>query len=471
MACETDERKDPQPTALHTEYVIASRQAATRSQRIWTGALAVGLVIAIGLAVFALIQRHQAEERAKIARSRQLAAEALLQQQTNPELSLALSVEAGRTAPTSDAATAIREALDTSYAKGILEGNTKALESASYSPDGRRIVTASDDGTARIWDARTQKALEVIKPGTRTVLSASYDPGRKRIVTTGPGGAAAVWDATTGRKLVSLRGHHGNVWDAAFSADGRLIATAGQDGTARLWNAWSGRAVSVFREQHGSIYSAAFSPDGKRVVTASHDGTATVWSTATGKIEQVLEVAAQAGTGTGDEVNGASFSPDGREVVTASDDGIGRVWNLRTGKVVLTLPASHDLMYTAYFSKRGGRVVTASLDAARVWDVAPALRAAKHKAVLVATLRGHTGDVVDAQFSPDGRDVVTGSKDHTARIWEAGRDDAIGTLRSHRPAVISVAFNPDGFPTRHLERVPLGEGLGYGLRQGIRGPS
>ena len=33
-------------------------------------------------------------------------------------------------------------------------------------------------------------------------------------------------------------------------------------------------------------------------------------------------------------------------------------------------------------------------------------------------LEGHTGGVTSAAFSPDGRRVVTGSYDNTARVWD-----------------------------------------------------
>jgi WD40 repeat protein len=36
---------------------------------------------------------------------------------------------------------------------------------------------------------------------------------------------------------------------------------------------------------------------------------------------------------------------------------------------------------------------------------------------LVATLQGHTGSVLSAEFSADGTRVVTASEDHTARLW------------------------------------------------------
>src|SRR5688572_23847458 len=67
--------KDPRPTALQTEYIIAGRAAATRQQRRLTAyAVGAGMLIAAG-AVAALVGFARAERNAREALSRQLAAE------------------------------------------------------------------------------------------------------------------------------------------------------------------------------------------------------------------------------------------------------------------------------------------------------------------------------------------------------------------------------------------------------------
>ncbi len=47
-------------------------------------------------------------------------------------------------------------------------------------------------------------------------------------------------------------------------------------------------------------------------------------------------------------------------------------------------------------------------------------------------------------FSPDGKTVLTGSADKTARLWDAATGQPIGPPLPHRDAVQAVAFSPDG---------------------------
>ena len=92
---------------------------------------------------------------------------------------------------------------------------------------------------------------------------------------------------------------------------------------------------------------------------------------------------------------------------------------------------------SAQFSPDGRWVVTASEDkTVRLWEVASGKE--------LHVLRGHESEVYHARFSPDGKWVVTASEDKTARLWDVASGKALYVLRGHEDTVRSAQFSPDG---------------------------
>ena len=56
----------------------------------------------------------------------------------------------------------------------------------------------------------------------------------------------------------------------------------------------------------------------------------------------------------------------------------------------------------------------------------------------------HQGWVVAVAFIRDGKLILTGSQDQTARLWEAGTGKPLGDPLVHQGDVKAVAFAPDG---------------------------
>jgi WD40 repeat protein/serine/threonine protein kinase len=100
-----------------------------------------------------------------------------------------------------------------------------------------------------------------------------------------------------------------------------------------------------------------------------------------------------------------------------------------------------------------GRVLSATLSAdgkmalsgsgdgtAALWR----LRDEKTKIERVHILEGHAGPVFSVCLSADGRWALTGSKDHTLRLWETASGRCVFVFEGHRDSVLSVHLTPDG---------------------------
>jgi len=141
-----------------------------------------------------------------------------------------------------------------------------------------------------------------------------------------------------------------------------------------------------------------------------------------------------------EELEAQRFDRARRRLDACPDHLRGWEWFMleaRLDRSLATLIGHSDWVRSASFSPDGMRIVTASRDhTARVWDASTG--------ETIAKLTGHTSDVLSASFSPDGTRIVTVSSDNTARVWDASTGEALVRLTGHTSDVLSAAFGPDG---------------------------
>src|SRR4051794_32285478 len=108
-------------------------------------------------------------------------------------------------------------------------------------------------------------------------------------------------------------------------------------------------------------------------------------------------------------VPGVVITPDGSQAVSCAEDETIRVWSLATSVCVAVLDGCDHGLWRVAMSPDGKTVVSAAKgNTLGVWDL--------RTGVQVQSLAGHTDSICGVAIAD--RRVVTGSHDHTMRIWD-----------------------------------------------------
>jgi len=136
------------------------------------------------------------------------------------------------------------------------------------------------------------------------------------------------------------------------------------------------------------------------------------------------------------EVKSCCYSPDGKLLAVTVGKNI-ELYDSQTRDLLRIFFGHAGDVTSVHFSPDGVLLVSGSEDhTVKLWRVADG--------VLQCTFEGHTDYVRSVQFSSDGVLLASGSNDETVKLWQVGDGVLQRTLEGHTSYVLSVHFSPDG---------------------------
>ena len=307
-----------------------------------------------------------------------------------------------------------------------LNKESVSVERACITLDGTSIAAVFADKTLCVYDATTGEAI--LPPFKVDEIPRTVILSRDGNFVALGGQALRLWNVQTGEEVGIF---HIKVCSLALSPDGTCIVAGcarGYRTEGDGYGSYNLRIINLelalrpkvsphlipsegrtqlkgevppspFEGHEGNVYSVAYSPDGKQIASSSNDGTVRVWDVSTGE-RRALRAPIN-------RIDRLVFSPDGTQI--AADIGL---FNLSTGSFTphafkiresvdsLAFSADDRLIASGYYKDRDDKVCC-------IWD---------HKSVL--RLVGHTAHVPFFAFFPNGKEILSASKDGTIRVWD-----------------------------------------------------
>ncbi|KAH8591439.1 periodic tryptophan protein-like protein 2 [Bisporella sp. PMI_857] len=383
----------------------------------------------------------------------------------------------------------------------VYTGHYDIVSSLEWSSDSRFFLSGAKDLTAKIWSLDPEEGFQptTLAGHKDSVLGAYFTKDQEKIYTISKDGAVFRWeymknpnapeldeneemedfDNDTHMQWRIAERHYflqsnAKVKCAAYHPDTNILVAGFSNGVFGLYDMPDFNMIHTLSISQNDIDFVTINKTGEWLsFGASKLGQLLVW-------EWQSESYVLKQQGHFDSMNALVYTPDGQRIITVADDGKIKVWDIKSGFCIVTFTEHTSGITACEFTKKGNVLFTSSLDGSiRAWDLvryrnfrtftAPTRLSFSCLAVdpsgevvcagsvdsfdihtwsvqngqLLDRLAGHEGPVSSLAFAPDGSVLLSGSWDHTVRIWNIFDRTQTSEPLQLQADVLDLALRPD----------------------------
>ena len=324
-------------------------------------------------------------------------------------------------------------------------GHTGTVTAVAWSPHGHYIASSGTlDSSVHVWDATTgtiilismlsidltekklpshQKVSALFPTNNQTVDTLAWSSDGTRIASALDNDSIHLWNIATGADSLFLSSQPGTTNALAWSPDGASIAGVSGNVSVQIRSAITGNLSFTYTGHTQAVLSLAWSPNGKYIASAGADSIVQVWD--------AMGYTLVTYRGHTTEVNAVSWSPDSKYIVSGGNDGLVQLWNATTGHLLFTYHGHTGPVKAVAWQPEAGmlpgqetHIASAGADTTvQVWSTGKTQITPSGQIMTlndpILMYRGHSDQVTDITWSPNGQLIASSSEDGTVQIWQA----------------------------------------------------
>ncbi len=297
--------------------------------------------------------------------------------------------------------------------------------------------------------------------GGGTVNSIALTPDKKYIVAGfgSPKNAIGVYNIETGECLWETEEQKSQILGVAVTPDmTRIISDAYHDPSTMVWDFKTGERIWTSEKALGGANSILITKSGTHAIT-DYGLDIKMWDLETGKCVRTFKGYPGSSSqmkfylqklrtkGHHASVNSIALTPDESRLISGSDDSTVKIWDFKTGKCLRTLFFQGELFFKwnethtekwkypeskvdgyradPYYNIEGF-VLMVDLYELRNVTYKPILKTYETSEVTllaregeaIIEWNGHLKAVTSVVVTPDGKQIISGSEDGTAQVWD-----------------------------------------------------